>query len=243
MPGFIGPFGIPSNVKYIIDDDLRMAEELVCGANKKDYHIKGAGLLDANLLGNLTIYRDIAKVKEKDLCPKCGKPLKITKGIEVGHIFKLGTVYSEPMKATFLDENGKAKPFIMGCYGIGVSRLIAAAIEQNHDDKGIIWPKEIAPFVVDIIVGDVKKTEQIEFAESLYEDLVNAGVKTILDDRSERFGPKINDFELVGFPIGVIIGKKLKDGKVEIRNRKTGEKIEVDKDEVFEKVLEVINKD
>jgi len=241
IPGFIGPFGIPSDIKYVIDDDLRMAEELVCGANKKDYHIKGANLLDANLLGNLTIYRDIAKVKEKDLCPKCGKPLKITKGIEVGHIFKLGTVYSEPMKATFLDENGKAKPFIMGCYGIGVSRLIAAAIEQNHDDRGIIWPKEIAPFVVDIIVGDIKKTEQIEFAEKLYEDLINAGVKTILDDRSERFGPKINDFELVGFPVGVIIGKKLKDGKVEIRNRKTGEKIEVNKDEVFEKVLEVIN--
>jgi prolyl-tRNA synthetase len=143
IPGFIGPFGIPSNIKYVIDDDLRMAEELVCGANKKDYHIKGAGLLDANLLGNLTIYRDIAKVKEGDLCPKCGAPLKITKGIEVGHIFKLGTVYSEPMNATFLDENGKAKPFIMGCYGIGVSRLIAAAIEQNHDDKGIVWPKEI----------------------------------------------------------------------------------------------------
>ncbi|GAX88214.1 prolyl-tRNA synthetase [Lebetimonas natsushimae] len=243
IPGYIGPFGLPSNIKYIIDDDLRMAEELVCGANKKDYHIKGAGLLDANLLGNLTIYRDIAKVKEGDLCPKCGAPLKITKGIEVGHIFKLGTAYSEPMNATFLDENGKAKPFIMGCYGIGVSRLIAAAIEQNHDDRGIIWPKEIAPFVVDIIVGDVKKTDQVEFAEKLYEDLVNAGVKTILDDRTERFGPKIADFELVGFPVGVIVGKKLKNGKVEVRDRKTGEKFEVDKDVVFEKVMELINKD
>lgn len=243
VPGFIGPFGLPGNIKYVIDDDLRGAEELVCGANKKDYHIKGAGLLDANLLGNLTVYRDIAKVKEGDLCPKCGAPLKITKGIEVGHIFKLGTAYSEPMNATFLDENGKAKPFIMGCYGIGVSRLIAAAIEQNHDDKGIIWPKEIAPFVVDIIVGDVKKTDQLEFAEKLYEDLVNAGVKTILDDRSERFGPKIADFELVGFPIGVIVGKKLKDGKVEIRDRKTGKNFEVDANEVFEKVMELINKD
>jgi prolyl-tRNA synthetase len=217
-----------------------MAEELVCGANKKDYHIKGAGLLDANLLGNLTIYRDIAAVKEGDKCPKCGAPLKITKGIEVGHIFKLGTVYSEPMNATFLDENGKAKPFIMGCYGIGVSRLIAAAIEQNHDEKGIIWPKEIAPFVVDIIVGDVKKVDQLTFAEDLYDKLAKAGVKVILDDRAERFGPKIADFELVGFPVGVIVGKKLKDGQVEIRNRKTGEKFEVDKDLAFEKVLELI---
>ncbi len=242
IPGFIGPFGLPSNnIKYVIDDDLRMAEELVCGANKKDYHIKGAGLLDANLLGNLTIYRDIAAVKEGDLCPKCGKPLKITKGIEVGHIFKLGTVYSESMNATFLDENGKAKPFIMGCYGIGVSRLIAAAIEQNHDDKGIIWPKEIAPFVVDIIVGDVKKEEQLDFATNLYEELKKAEVKVLLDDRSERFGPKIADFELVGFPIGVIVGKKLKNGKVEIRDRKSGEKFEVESGEVFEKIMELIN--
>ncbi len=242
VPGFIGPFGLPSNVKYVIDDDLRMATELVCGANKKDYHIKGAGLLDANLLGNLTLYRDIAAVKEGDKCPKCGKPLKITKGIEVGHIFKLGTAYSEPMNATFLDENGKAKPFIMGCYGIGVSRLIAAAIEQNHDEKGIIWPKEIAPFVVDIIVGDVKKEEQLNFATKLYEKLKKAGVRVILDDRKERFGPKIADFELVGFPIGVIVGKKLKDGKVEIRDRKSGEKFEVGGDEVFEKVMEMVRK-
>ena len=242
VPGFIGPFGLPSNVKYVIDDDLRMATELVCGANKKDYHIKGAGLLDANLLGNLTLYRDIAAVKEGDKCLKCGKPLKITKGIEVGHIFKLGTAYSEPMNATFLDENGKAKPFIMGCYGIGVSRLIAAAIEQNHDEKGIIWPKEIAPFVVDIIVGDVKKEEQLNFATKLYEKLKKAGVRVILDDRKERFGPKIADFELVGFPIGVIVGKKLKDGKVEIRDRKSGEKFEVGGDEVFEKVMEMVRK-
>ena len=242
VPGFIGPFGLPSNVKYVIDDDLRMATELVCGANKKDYHIKGAGLLDANLLGNLTLYRDIAAVKEGDKCPKCDKPLKITKGIEVGHIFKLGTAYSEPMNATFLDENGKAKPFIMGCYGIGVSRLIAAAIEQNHDEKGIIWPKEIAPFVVDIIVGDVKKEEQLNFATKLYEKLKKAGVRVILDDRKERFGPKIADFELVGFPIGVIVGKKLKDGKVEIRDRKSGEKFEVGGDEVFEKVMEMVRK-
>ncbi len=241
VPGFIGPFGLPSNIKYVIDDDLRMEEELVCGANKKDYHIKGAGLLDANLLGNLTVYRDIAAVKEGDLCSKCGKPLKITKGIEVGHIFKLGTVYSEPMNATFLNENGKAKPFIMGCYGIGVSRLIAAAIEQNHDEKGIIWPKEIAPFLVDIIVSDIKKEEQLNFAEKLYEELKKAGAKPILDDRNERFGPKIADFELVGFPVCVIVGKKLKNGKVEVRNRKTGEKFEVDKDLALEKVLEVLN--
>jgi len=236
IPGFIGPFNLPSNIRYIVDEDLKLAKGVVCGANKKDYHIKGVNL-DENL-----IYKDIARVKEKDLCPKCGEELKITKGIEVGHIFKLGDVYSKAMNATFLDENGKAKPFIMGCYGIGVSRLISASIEQNHDEKGIIWPKEIAPFVVDIIVSDVKKEEQLSFAEDLYDKLQDLNIKTILDDRKERFGVKINDFELIGFPVCVIVGKKLKDNKVEIRSRR-GEKFEVSKDDVLEKVLEVINKD
>ncbi len=236
IPGFIGPFNLPDNIKYIIDEDLKEAKNFVCGANKKDYHIKGAGL------DNLATYKDIAKVKTGDLCPKCGAPLKITKGIEVGHIFKLGNAYSKRMNATFLDQNGKTKPFIMGCYGIGVSRLISAAIEQNHDEKGIIWPKEIAPFLADIIISDVKKAEQLNFAEKLYKDLTSAGVKTMLDDRRERFGVKMADFELIGFPVGIIVGKKLKNGKVEIRNRKTNEKFEADINEVLEKILEIVNK-
>jgi prolyl-tRNA synthetase len=144
------------------------------------------------------------------------------------------------MNATFLDEQGKAKAFIMGCYGIGVSRLVAAAIEQNHDEFGMIWPKEIAPFIVDIIIGDVKKSDQVEFAEDLYSKLQKADVKTLLDDRAERFGPKIKDFELIGFPYAVVIGKKLKDGIVEIRNRKTLEKIEVNSNEVYDKLMEMI---
>jgi len=240
VAGYVGPFGLDSNIIYIIDDDLRGADELVAGANVEGYHIKGASLKEANILGNVTKYGDIAAVKEGDRCPKCGGRLKLTKGIEVGHIFKLGDVYSKPMNATFLDENGKAKPFIMGCYGIGVSRLIAAAIEQNHDEVGMIWPKEIAPFIVDIIIGDIKKEEQRKFAEELYEKLQEVGVKVLLDDRAERFGPKIKDFELIGFPYAVVIGKKLKDGIVEIRNRKTLEKIEVKSNEVYEKLMEIL---
>jgi len=240
VAGYVGPFGLDSSVMYIIDDDLRGADELVAGANVEGYHIKGASLKEANILGNVTRYGDIAAVKEGDRCPKCGGKLKLTKGIEAGHIFKLGDVYSKPMNATFLDENGKAKPFIMGCYGIGVSRLIAASIEQNHDEFGMIWPKEIAPFVVDIIVGDIKKEEQMKFAEELYEKLKESKVKVLLDDRAERFGPKIKDFELIGFPYAVVIGKKLKDGIVEIRNRKTLEKIEVKSDEVYQKLMELL---
>jgi len=240
IAGYVGPFGLDSSILYIIDDDLRGADELVAGANVEGYHIKGASLKEANMLGNVTKYGDISAVKEGDRCYKCGGKLKLTKGIEAGHIFKLGDVYSKPMNATFLDENGKAKPFIMGCYGIGVSRLIAASIEQNHDEFGMIWPKEIAPFVLDIIIGDIKKSEQVEFGEELYSKLQSAGVKTLLDDRAERFGPKIKDFELIGFPYAVVIGKKLKDGIVEIRNRRTLEKIEVKSDEVYERLMEMV---
>ena len=241
VAGYVGPFGLPSDVLYLIDDDLRGADELVAGANIEGYHIKGASLKEANMLGNVTRYGDISAVKEGDRCPKCGAELKLTKGIEAGHIFKLGDVYSKPMKATFLDENGKAKPFIMGCYGIGVSRLVAGTIEQSHDELGMIWPKEIAPFVVDIVVGDIKKTEQLEFGEKLYNQLQEKGVKVLLDDRKERFGAKMKDFELIGFPYAVVVGKNLKNGIVEIRNRKTLEKIEVSVDNVFDELMGLLN--
>lgn len=242
VPGFIGPFGLPSNIRYILDDALRGGTELVAGANKKDYHIKGAGLLDANLLGHLTIYRDIAVVKEGDRCPKCGAPLQLTRGIEVGHIFKLGTLYSEKMGATFLDEKGKSKPFVMGCYGIGVTRLIGAAIEQNHDENGIIWTPQLAPYQVDLLIGDIKKREQVEVAEELYRQLRERGVEVLMDDRKERFGVKINDFELLGFPVGVIVGRGVQKGVVEIRNRRSGEKWEVPIEKGVEQVVALLEK-
>ncbi|BCD60261.1 MULTISPECIES: proline--tRNA ligase [unclassified Nitratiruptor] len=234
VPGFIAPY--EQQCTIVFDEDLKGAKGLICGGNKKDYHLIGADLSHFDD----ALFVDIAQVKEGDLCPKCGAVMKLTKGIEVGHIFQLGTRYSVAMNATFLDKEGKAKPFVMGTYGIGVSRLVAAAIEQNHDDKGCIWPLQIAPFEVDIIVSNIKDEEQYNFAQELYEKLKNSGVDVILDDRPERFGPKIKDFELIGFPYGIIVGKGLKEGKVQIVERATLEKVEIPKEEIFEMIMKKV---
>ncbi|WP_200762184.1 proline--tRNA ligase [Nitrosophilus alvini] len=233
VPGYIGPF--ETEVRVLFDSSLKNAANMICGANEKEYHMVGADL------GNIEAeFADIIEVKEGDKCPGCGGKLLLTKGIEVGHIFQLGTRYSEPLEANFLDENGKSKPFVMGTYGIGVSRLIAAIIEQNHDEKGCIWPKSVAPFEVDIVVSNIKDEEQKNFAEELYDRLRSASVEVILDDRNERFGFKMKDFELIGFPYAVIVGKSLKEGKIEIVDRKTLEKTEVEKDKVFEYLTDIL---
>ena len=170
-----------------------------------------------------------------------GGKLSYTKGIEAGHIFQLGTKYSSAMNANFLDSNGKAQPFVMGCYGIGVSRLVAAVIEQNHDEKGCIWTKETAPFTVDIIVSNSKKEEEAQAGENIYNELKQAGVEVILDDRiNARFGFKMGDFELIGFPYAVVIGKKLADGFVELVDRKTLEKTDIKIEDITAKILELI---
>ncbi len=160
--------------------------------------------------------------EEESVCPKCGGELSQTKGIEAGHIFQLGTVYSEPMKAEFLNEKQKLEPFIMGTYGIGVSRLLAGIIEQNHDDKGCIWTKESAPFLVDIIVAKAKNSEQIKVATDIYNSLLEKGIPVILDDRADKktgFGVKMKDFELIGFPYAIVVGNDIKDGKIELITR------------------------
>ncbi len=236
IPGFIAPY--EQQCRIVLDDDLKGAKGLICGGNKKDYHLIGADLSHFDE----ALFADIAAVKEGDLCPECGAVLKLTKGIEVGHIFQLGTRYSAAMNATFLDKEGKAKPFVMGTYGIGVSRLIAAAIEQNHDERGCIWPKEIAPYHIDIIVSNMKDNEQRTFGEWLYEELQKEGIEVIFDDRSERFGPKIKDFELIGFPYAVIVGKGLKDGKVQVVERKTLQKKEIEKEVVKDYLVELLKK-
>jgi prolyl-tRNA synthetase len=187
-------------------------------------------------------YSDLIEVKEGDSCSRCGGRLKFTKGIEVGHIFQLGTKYSEPLDAKFLDENGKLKPFIMGTYGIGVSRLVAAVVEQHHDEKGIIWPKEVAPFEVEIIISNIKKEEEQEAGFKLYNQLLDRGVKALIDDRKERFGFKMKDFELIGIPYGVIVGKKIKDNIVELVDRKSLDKEELTLNEALNKILRYLNK-
>ena len=181
--------------------------------------------------------------EEEKSCPKCGGGLSQTKGIEAGHIFQLGTVYSEPMKAEFLNENQKLEPFIMGTYGIGVSRLLAGIIEQNHDEKGCVWTKESAPFMVDIIVAKAKNAEQMEAAEKLYAELQAKGVSVILDDRADKktgFGVKVKDFELIGMPYAVVIGNDVSEGKVEFITRDGVEKEEMTLDGLVEAIMEKI---
>ena len=237
VAGYCGPFDLPSNITFVIDNEIKDAKGMACGANEINYHLINT---DLSTLKDVKYY-DLVAVQENDSCSCCGGALKYTKGIEAGHIFQLGTRYSSAMNANFLDENGKAKPFIMGCYGIGVSRLVAAVIEQNHDDKGCIWTKETAPFMVDIIVSNSKKEEEAQAGEKIYEDLKAAGVQVLLDDRiNARFGFKMGDFELIGFPYAIIIGKRLSEGFVEIVDRKTLEKTDVKVEEVVNKILELI---
>ena len=166
--------------------------------------------------------------------------VKFAKGIEIGQIFKLGTIYSEKMNGTYLDENGKAKPYIMGCYGIGVSRLIAAIIEQNNDENGIIWPKEVAPYLVHLVCLYMKKEEQKEISEKIYTKLLKENIEVLYDDRIERPGVKFNDADLIGLPIQIIVGKKVSDGIVEIKIRRTGEKKEVKVEELIENLEKII---
>lgn len=233
--GFIGPIGLEC-VKFYIDLELKEQKNLICGANEIDYHYVGVEMF--NLKEER--YKDLVSVHADDRCACCGGVLHVTKGIEVGHIFQLGQKYAKAMGATFLDKNGKAQPFYMGCYGIGVSRLVAVMIEASHDDKGCIWNKQTAPYVLDIIVSNSKDDAQNVFAEEIYMTLQNEGINVLWDDRNERFGFKMKDFELIGFPYALIVGKELEEGFVEIVERKTLEKVVVKKDEVLSKIKELL---
>ena len=188
---------------------------------------------------NNTSYQDLKKIEISEKC-SCGGELTFKKGIETGHIFQLGDTYSTALDANFLDANGKKQAFQMGTYGIGISRIMAAVIEQSHDEKGCIWTKETAPYQVDIIVSNGKKEDELNAGLKIYEDLKSAGIETIIDDRKkERFGFKMGDFELIGFPYAVVIGKKLKEGMVELINRKTGEKTDLESDSVAEYIQNI----
>ena len=233
VAGFCGPVGL-KDVKFYIDNELKGANNMICGANEKDYHFVGVSVSGFNE----ERFKDLVKVKEGDKCPECGGNLKLSKGIEVGHIFQLGDKYSAAMNATYLDENGKAKPFLMGCYGIGISRLIAVMIEASHDEKGCIWKKECAPFDVEIIISNLKDEAGVKFAFELYENLKKAGVSVIIDDRNERFGVKMNDFELIGFPFALLVGKEFANGKVEFITRDGLSKETIDANEAFKKIKE-----
>lgn len=237
VAGYCGLVDLPKDILVVVDSELENSQSMVCGGNEDNFHFIN---VDLRVIENIK-YFDLIAVKEEDTCACCGGKLSYTKGIEAGHIFQLGDKYSKAMNATFLDENGKAKPFIMGCYGIGVSRLVAAVIEQNHDEKGCIWTKSTTPFMVDIIVSNSKNEDEKNMGEKIYEELKASNLEVILDDRiNARFGFKIGDFELLGFPYAIIIGKKLLDGIVEIVDRKTLLKTEVKIEEVVSKILNLI---
>lgn len=233
--GFIGPIGL-ENVRFYIDFELKEAKNLICGANEVDYHFVGVSMFNFKE----ERYKDLISVHADDRCACCGGVLHVTKGIEVGHIFQLGQKYAKAMGATFLDKNGKAQPFYMGCYGIGVSRLVAVMIEASHDDKGCIWNKQTAPYVLDIIVSNSKDEAQNAFAEAMYTKLQEEGVNVLWDDRNERFGFKMKDFELIGFPYALIVGKELEEGFVEIVERKTLDKTVVKKEDAYTALKELL---
>lgn len=214
--GFSGPVGL-DGVKLMADSAIKGLTNFVTGANEKDYH-----LVNVNVGRDFKVleYADVRLVYAGDPCPRCKAPLLIEKGIEVGHVFKLGTKYSEKLKATFQDPHGKEKFIVMGCYGIGVGRTAAAAIEQNHDENGIIWPLAIAPYQAYILPISMKDEKILEAAESLYSRCMKSALETIIDDRDERAGVKFKDADLLGIPYRITIGpKNLADGKVELRRR------------------------
>lgn len=235
--GFAGPVNLPEDVTLLADKSLKDRTNLLTGCNETGYHC-----LNVNLGrdSRMPAFHDLRLARAGEGDPTTGAPLEEARGIEVGHIFKLGTKYSEAMGATFMAQNGKPTPFVMGCYGIGVSRTPAAAVEQHHDEKGIVWPVPIAPFQCVVAFLDKKRKEQIELAEKLYGELQEAGVEVCYDDRIMSPGAKFKDHELIGLPVQVFVGRNAADGKVELLVRKGLQKIECGADEVVAKVREAL---
>ncbi len=235
--GFIGPKGIKTQV--ITDESVKSLKNFVVGINQNDKHLAGANWgVDIDLPKSIA---DIRLARRDDLCIKCNAKLDITRGIEVGNIFKLGTKYSAKMNAKFADEKGVEKPYIMGCYGIGISRTAAAAIEKYHDKDGVKWPMSIAPYHVIVIPVNVQDELQWNVANELYEKLKQQNIEAVLDDREYRAGVKFKDADLIGFPVRVTVGKTIKEGDVEIKTRMNGEQVKIAKDDAVNHVISVIN--
>lgn len=238
VAGYTGPMGL-KNCTIIIDSELVTMKNLVAGANKENYHIKNVNF-KRDFGGD--IITDLKLMKEGDPCPTCKKPVRFNRGIEVGQVFKLGTKYSESMKAYFKDENMQEKPIVMGCYGIGVTRTMAAIVEQHHDDNGIIWPISVAPFHVIITLVNINDDVQKALADEIYDELNKKGIEVILDDRDERPGVKFKDADLLGIPLRITVGKKAIEGIVEFNERIKGEKIELTKGDAIANSIEIISK-
>lgn len=228
VPGYTGPVGL--NAKVVIDEEVLKMKNFCCGANKEGYHYINANVKDINY----DIVADIVNVKEGDICPNCGGKLYFKKGIEIGNTFKLGTKYSEALGLNYSDEFNKLKPVVMGSYGIGLGRCMAAVVEQHNDDKGIIWPDTIAPFKTSIVIVNTKDEIQNTVANDLYDELMKNNVDTILDDRNERLGVKLNDMDLIGVPYRIVVGKRASEGIVELKRRDNDEILEINVSKILE---------
>lgn len=228
--GSLGPINVPENMRVFADNAVKDIVNAVVGANEDGFHYIN---VNPDRDFSVTSYFDLRMIQVGDLSPDGQGVIKFAEGIEVGHIFKLGTKYSEAMNATILDENGRAQPIIMGCYGIGVSRILSAIAEQSNDENGFVWDKQISPFDLHLIPVNMKSEEQVAFAETLYTSLQDAGFSVLIDDRAERAGVKFADADLIGLPIRITVGKKAAEGVVEVKIRKTGEMIEVRQDELL----------
>ena len=237
IPGFIGPKGF-NDVTIIADNTVKEMKNFVVGINQTDVHQVGTNLEDLGI--DEIKYADLRLVEAGEFCPECGKPLKVTRGIEVGNIFQLGTKYSKPMNAVYLDSDGKTKPYVMGCYGIGITRTAAAAVEAHHDEHGIKWPLAIAPYHVTVVPVSIKDELQMQTAQRIYDELLQNGVEAVIDDREERPGVKFKDADLIGFPYRITVGKTINEGNVEFVTRQTGEKEVVKPEEAIKRVIEAV---
>ena len=234
VEGFVGPVDL--NIKILVDQEVALMKNIIVGANQADYHLINVNF-NRDFKGEVGCFR---KCQDGDACPICGQPLKSQRGIEVGQIFKLRTKYSESMGCTFLNEEGKSIPMVMGCYGIGVTRTLAAIVEQYHDEHGIIWPIHLAPYQVVIIPINYAEAAQQQLADECYALLKQHHVEVILDDRNSKAGFKFKDWDLIGIPLQIIVGKKASEGIVEFKQRKTQNKEELSLQQVVEKILNCI---
>lgn len=236
--GFTGPVGL-GEVKIVADQEVAVIANAVTGANKDDTHYIN---VNPERDFNIDTTADIRIVVAGEPCPVCGAPLKEARGIEVGQVFKLGTKYSQALRTTFVDKDGNEKPMVMGCYGIGVSRVMAAAVEQNHDENGIIWPVAIAPYELVVIPVSSKDENQMRIAMEIYHGLKEEGVEAVLDDRPDRAGVKFKDADLIGYPIRIVIGgRSIKNGTVEIKQRHEDKDILAPFDEVNSTVKKMLS--
>jgi prolyl-tRNA synthetase len=238
IKGYVGPQGLPDDVTIIADHSVRAGKNWITGANKTDYHVTG---MNGGRDFRVDRWEDVSQVRAGDPCPVCGGTLILARGMVLGHIYQLGARYSKPLKATFVDEDGTEQPFQMGCYGMGVDRIVAAAAEQFNDDAGLMWPKVLAPYQAVVIPTNMDQPAVVDAAERLYSQLNEGGTEVVLDDREVTAGVKFADADLIGYPVQIIVGKRgIESGSVDLKLRATGERSSALIGEAFEAAVALL---